>query len=229
MNQICVKGPMGGVCSPNGGPCDPAHDTCQNDTYCCGPGCRIDNGDPVCVSGGTRPTNGMCNTAIAVGVFAPDLQCEWKAPPAGDPFPSHKQVLTTALVADLPDNSGSAAEIVIVTSNSTSGARAGDGAGGRIRILNGQTCAQVEVISAGPAVRDAATPAIGDLDGDGKPEIVTRANFPNNNTVVAFTWKTDHYDLMWQSQADGSTPGIDAWDGVSIHDIDNDGLPEVIC
>src|SRR6185436_5998980 len=46
MGQICVKAPMGssspGVCSKDGGPCNPAMDQCSNDTYCCGMGCRID-------------------------------------------------------------------------------------------------------------------------------------------------------------------------------------------
>src|SRR5438445_783371 len=82
---------------------------------------------------------------------------------------------------------GTAPDNGLVTSASTSGGRPADGADGRIRSLNGQTCAQAEVITAGPAVRDAATPAIGDLDGDGNPEIVTRANFPANNTLIAFT------------------------------------------
>ena len=71
MDQICVKAPMGmtgGVCSPNGGPCDPAHDMCGNDQYCCGAGCRIDgSNDPVCVSGGSRPVNTMCNTKASIG------------------------------------------------------------------------------------------------------------------------------------------------------------------
>src|SRR6266404_877024 len=108
MNQICVKGPMGGLCSPNGGPCNPAMATCQNDTYCCGADCRVDGkNEPVCVTGGTRPVDKTCNsTTVATGVFTPNLQCQWPQAPGnmplpGDPFPNHKQVLVTPLVADM--------------------------------------------------------------------------------------------------------------------------------
>src|SRR5450432_1276147 len=196
-DQICVAdGKGGGSCSPKGGACMADKD-CQNDTYCCSGTCRLDGAaDGVCVVGDTRPTNNACTTAIKQGVFAPGLQCQWSGPDATDPFPKHAQVLTTPLVADLPNDSGTAAEIIFVASDSTAGAEVGDGTGGRIRILNGQTCKQDEVITAGPAVRDAATPAIGDLDGDGKPEIVAHEAFPNNQKIVAFTWKTDHYDVM---------------------------------
>ncbi len=227
-NEICVKTADGGKCSPKGDACT-TDMQCQNDTYCCSGDCRQDGAaDGVCVVFDTKPQNKMCTTAFKAGVFAPNLQCQWTNPPAGDPFPMHRQVLTTPLVADLPNNSGAAAEIIFVASDSTIGATQGDGTGGRIRILNGQTCVQDEVIKAGPAVRDAATPAIGDLDGDGKPEIVAHENFPNNNKIVAFTWKTDHYDVMWESTTGAANADPGSWDGVSLHDLNNDGKAEVI-
>jgi hypothetical protein len=223
-------------------------DTCQNDTYCCGAGCRIDGStDPVCVSGGTRPVNNTCNTKAAIGVFTPILHCQW--PPCKENItgdagndsgcvpvppttaPAKVQVLVTPLVADMPtkrDPAGAtASNIIIVTSDSQAGAAAGDGTGGLIRILNGYTCAEEAAITAGPAVRDAATPAIADLDNDGTMEIVARENFPNNNKIVAFKWNGTAFAVMWEATGAASTdPG--AWDGISIHDLNDDGFPEVI-
>jgi len=216
--QVCVAQAMGGVCSTKGAACTKDSD-CQNDTYCCAGDCRIDkNPAGVCVTGDSRPTNSMCTTAIAVGVFAPDLQCSWTTPPAGDPYPNSKQVSTTPLVADLPNDSASAGEIVIVTMDKTGG----ESGEGRIRILNGQTCAHEEVISDGAGVSYAATPAIADLDGDGKLEIVTRLN---SGGTVAYTWKGTKFGVMWTSDSPG---GMAAWDGPSLVDLNNDGKPEVV-
>ncbi len=226
--DVCVKTADGGACSPKGNACT-SDAQCMNDTYCCSGDCRIDSAaDGVCVVFDTKPENLACTTAFKVGVFAPNLQCQWTGPTANDPFPKHSQVLTTPLVADLPNDSGTAAEIIFVASDSQAGAVQGDGTGGRIRILNGQNCAQDEVIKAGPAVRDAATPAIGDLDGDGKPEIVTHENFPNNNKIVAFTWRADHWDVLWESTTGAVNTDPGSWDGVSLHDLNNDGKAEVI-
>lgn len=225
--DVCVATETGGLCSPKGAACT-SDAQCMNDTYCCSGDCRVDKSpEGVCVVFDTKPQNNSCNTAIKQGVFSPSLQCKWSTPPAGDAFPNHRQVLTTPLVADLPNNSGTAAEIIFVASDSSAGAVQGDGTGGRIRILNGQSCEQVEVIKAGPAVRDAASPAIGDLDGDGKPEIVARQAFPNNAKIVAFTWKTDHYDVFWEGTG-MANPDPGSWDGLSIHDLNNDGKAEVI-
>src|SRR5579859_4071606 len=237
MDQICVKAPMGmtgGVCSPNGGPCDPMHDTCSNDQYCCGAGCRIDgSNDPVCVSGGSRPVNTMCNTKASIGAFAPDLQCEWKGPAATDPLPTSSRVLVSPLVADLPVNSMTAAEIIVVTTDKMGGSDNADGTGGGvIRILNGQTCKLEETLDLMPRVRDTATPAIADLDNNGTMEIVARTDGFTNNGIVAFTWDmaAGRYKVMWTAPMPGAPSGLKDhnWDGVSIHDIDDDGFPEII-
>jgi hypothetical protein len=162
------------------------------------------------------------------------LQCEWKAPPAGDPYPDRKHVLTTPLVADLPNDSGAAAEIVIVASNDSTGG-GGSATSAVIRILNGQTCAQDEVIADSLGVRDPAPPAIADLDRDGKLEIVARMN---DGTVAAFHWDDAQkkYVKWWRQgmlsgggggHGKGGGGGND-WAGVSIYDLDDDGFPEVV-
>jgi hypothetical protein len=229
---VCVLTDMGGLCSPNGGACtaEDAKTTCINDTFCCLPedGCMIEGVTAgTCVTNAARPVNALCKNTATVGLFSPDLQCEWTKPDANDPFPNSIHVLTTPLVANLPTESGTAGEIIIVTSDGAADATTG----GHIRILNGQTCQQIEVIAGKPedAVRDAATPAIADLDGDGKMEIVARLNGPQggNGGLIAFKFDGTKYGVMWRTPAAGD-PGKGAWDGVSIHDLNDDGKPEII-
>ncbi len=228
---------VAGSCAPGEGECT-SHDECSGDTYCCdAPDCLPAGEAPgVCIPFGTGPfgdQNPECEQDIVIGLFEPDVQCEWVMPPDGDPFPNHVNVLTTPLVADLPYDSGFPGEIVIVTYNFTDGgAEAGWGSNpayyGLIRILNGDDCSQVANIHdpAHPVVA-ASPPAIGDLDGDGLPEIVTQRAVTG---LVAFTWNpgTQTYETMWTSDGQSSLSSVSRWDGPALHDLDNDGLPEVI-
>jgi hypothetical protein len=251
-NALCIDG----TCRPIGNGCTSDAD-CPGDQRCCGAGCRTDGKtDGVCVPN-DGVDKGCKKDQVAIGVFAPSLQCQWKGPQPGDPFPGHNRVMATPLVADLPNDSGAAAEIIIVTSDESSGAGRGDvdldprgpsvdprygmpARGGVIRILNGQTCDQVEVISTGTAdtnvyVRGPATPAVADLDNDGTMEIVARVHNTDETStdtrIVAFKWNatSKKYEQYWMS-ASGTGPLLSngSWDGVSIHDLDNDGFPEVI-
>ncbi len=173
--------------------------------------------------------NNLINATI--GLFQADVQCEWTGPPPGDPFPDHVQVLTTPLVADLPFDSGVAKEIVIVTYNGLDGGSPAAGGTdparfGVIRILNGQTCEQIvnlddpenRVIAASP-------PAIGDINGDGFPDIVTHRALGG---VIAYAWNepAETYTGLWVAlETDISG---ERWDGLALHDLDDDGIPEVI-
>jgi hypothetical protein len=140
-DQACVKTDQGGICEPKGSPCTTNED-CTDDTFCCMADCRADGAtDAVCVPfGAGKPVDLNCKGDVAVGVFSPSVQCEWRGPKESDPEPGHRRVLTSPLIADLPNDSGPAAEIIVVTSDSQQGATDGDGTGGIIRILNGQTC-----------------------------------------------------------------------------------------
>jgi hypothetical protein len=99
---------------------------------------------------------------------------------------------------------------------------------GVIRILRGRDCALIETIgdAASYPLRQSAGPALGDLDGDGKIDIVARLN---TGGVVAFRWDGSKYVQMWSgAPAGGDISGFQVWDGPSIHDLDDDGKPEVL-
>lgn len=229
--EVCA----GMECVPTDGPCETDSD-CSGDTYCCAEGCLPDGEtEGWCIPYGLGPKgdiNDECIGDVVIGLFEPDVQCEWTAPPAGDPYPDHVNVLTTPMVAQLPYDSGVSGEIVLVTYNcADGGSEAGWGSNpacfGVIRILNGQTCAQIDTID-DPTHRviGATPPAIGDLDGDGLPEIVTLRAVSG---VIAFTWDaaTSRYATQWTA-LDSNIGSANRWDGPAIHDVDGDGQPEVV-
>ncbi len=230
---LCAEGLVcaAGICVRGGASC--AEDAqCQGDSYCCLSGCEPQG---QCIPYGTGPRGNVddtCTIEVVPGLFEARIQCEWTAPPPGDPFPDHVQVLTTPLVANLPNHSGHAAEIIIVTYNFTDGgAQAAAGTDARyfgvIRILNGETCEQLETID-DPEHRiiAASPPAIADLDADGMMEIVAQRA---GSGLVAFKWDVNEqrFKRYWVATETGYS-GVNRWDGPAIHDLDDDGFPEVI-
>ncbi len=120
---------------------------------------------------------------------------------------------------------------MIVSYNfSDGGAQSGHGSDpnyfGVIRVLNGQNCQQLETIRTQQQDDRLSTPSIGDLDGDGVPEIVTNRG---NGGLVAFRWDAaaGTYVTYWTSVAT-NLAGTNHYDGPSIHDLDDDGFPEVL-
>ena len=243
MDNSCVKSAdcQGGEvcaameCVPFDGNCVGNAD-CNGDTYCCAKDCLPQGELPgACIDFGLDPVGDShpdCEGPVPVGLFQADLQCEWLAPPANDPFPNHINVLTTAMAAPLPHLGAQSTELVIVSYNHTDGgAESGYGSNpayyGVIRVLDTRTCAQLETIhDPNNKMIAASPPAIGDLDGDGTPEIVTHRA---GTGVIAFKWDDNmsKYQTYWVAMNTGIANVI-RWDGPSIHDLDDDGFPEVI-
>lgn len=222
---------------------------CQFDTYC----------DPVkntCVPYGSGQNNAECRQVAIPGNFAPKTKCEFPlaVPIVGDLFPDHVDVQTTPLVARF----GKDAIPSIVAPFTIPVAKDYTEHLGVLRILKGTDCTQETVLGGKDLdldgeidwFRSSASPAIGDLDGDGLPDIVAfmssgTTTATQAETMMAFTKKTGNWELLWKATlANGTTtfkanvPNVNStvgtsfgkgnWASPSIHDLDDDGVPEII-
>lgn len=227
-NQRCAYG----GCVIDLGPCA-SNDDCAGDSYC--------DADMRCTPYGTPPevTNDPgCERTITIGDFTPDEQCRWEGPPSGDPFEAWKQVYSAPTVADFNlDDDPSVLIPSIVVSTFESSAN-----GGILRLLDGRTCEE-QIALTDPADRliYASNLAIADLDGapDGRPEIVgTALSAPNTAAgLVAFKYDATagtFVRLWYGRRCDlGGEPRHTPNDwtnnnGPSIHDLDDDGVPEIL-
>jgi hypothetical protein len=204
-------------CGAVGGNCTMQSD-CQGDTYCCAADCRKDGrAMGVCIPGNVPP-GAACKGAATVGVFSPQIQCEWTDD-------SSSFVASSPVVADLP-NDAKSAEIVFVSFGTVAGS---DGANtgrttGVVRIISGNDCRLLETISDPPA-RANTTPALADLDGDGTVEIVA---LKDDGKPVAFRWNGTRYATWWSASTGPAIRESQVWSAVSIHNLDDDNVPEVL-
>ncbi len=150
---------------------------------------------------------GDCSNEAPANSFDPDVQWTWNG----------GAVITTPLVANLTDDDGDGKidlcdvpDVVVV---------AGELAA-TIRVLDGATGTEQLAFSMG--VNGQVTPAIGDIDNDGFPEVVAGVGaLLGSLSVVAF----EHDGTVkWQSEPVWPQ---DQGGGLGIADFDNDGSPEV--
>jgi len=175
-----------------------------------------------------------CAREAVPGVFVPGVQCEWLGPAVGEPHPDHKNVLGSPMVADFGLNAGggefSNPYIVFIATNGVDGGPetsqgTDPGVFGVIRIIDGKTCDLLYTIDA-PTMISSPSVALGDLDLDGRPEIVAPRTIGG---LVAFTYSevADAWQVLWETTSTfGDT--LTDWTGPSIHDLNDDGQPEVM-
>jgi hypothetical protein len=216
------------ACIPDLGTCA-SNDECSSDSRCV---------SGVCVPWGTPPaerSDPTCTRSIDIGSIEPDVQCRWTGPPMDDPFSSHVHVMATPVVVDFDfdDDPATLRPSIVFATFPTVGSY---GMPGVLRVIDGATCAhQFTAADPADAVMSPAPVALGDLDGDGRAEIVAAAH---RGGVLAFAWDagTGRFVRRWRSgtcdgaggRAPDATGGTDRWSGPSIHDLDDDGAPEVI-
>ncbi|MDC0670533.1 FG-GAP repeat domain-containing protein [Nannocystis radixulma] len=183
-----------------------------------GPGTTTDatTGEPidVCKVQDDMDAVGECDQEAPPDSFDPELQWTWTGP-NGDAYS-----IVTPLVANLTDDNADGVidlcdtpDIVVVASPSSGSV----GQPGRVYVLDGATGTQHAVFAT--AVDHTVTPAIGDIDGDGLPEIVTSVVGGN---PIAF----EHDGAPKWTSASGWP---EAYSGsIALGDVDNDGDVEIL-
>ncbi len=190
----------------------------------CGPGSRPGTGDdqpgdddasvPVDLCKVQDDTNGigMCDDVAPPNSFEPELQWSWTGPGL------ERDSIVTPLVANMTDDNADGAidlcdvpDVIVVAGASTGGS-------GHIYILDGKTGTQHRMIAT--PVDVTVTPALGDLDHDGIPEIVT---VESGGRLFAF----DHLGNVKWGPA-GQWAGSAYLGAIALADIDHDGDVEII-
>jgi len=215
-------------CVSDLGPCT-TNDDCWGDSYCEEGRCV-----PYGVPAGYDHDD-TCERSIDIESLVPEVQCRWTGPPTGDAHPASFQVMATPVVIDL-DLDGDPATLapsIVFASFPTAGSYRNPGV---LRVIDGATCAQQYTFpDAADAVMSPAGVAAGDLDGDGRAEIIAEGH-DGGLKAFHFNAATGVFARLWTSGvcdgAGGRTPdntgGPDEWAGPSIHDLDDDGSPELI-
>ncbi len=158
-------------------------------------------------------------TPPTAGEFNPVLEWNWFG---SETVPASNQVMCTPKAANLNDDNGDGLidnedipDIIFITfsgvyadNNARLRAISGDGGGELFTVVS-------EVASPG------FSPAVGDIDGDGLPEILV---FTNTLNLLAFE---NDGSLKWKS-AETTTVYNPGRSAITIADIDADGLPEIL-
>ncbi len=184
-----------------------------------------DVGFPGAACVGQSERNGRpCKDTAPADAFEPDVQWSWSSE-------AYPECYVTPLVANLTDdnedgqvNLDDTPDVVVIVMRRSlviDGADRLPGEG-RLVVLSGDTGAlhfQIPV-----PVNGTVTPAIGDINGDGLPEIVAvDGSFPENGSVIAF----DHTgQTLWTSPY--TTTGREQFGAVALADLEGDGSVEVL-
>jgi len=229
--EICTHG----TCIPDQTCND--DDDCDFDTYCneatmlCEPWDVADPGaDDACLQ-------------IAVpGLLSPTVRCQFSTAPGGDPFPNHVDVQGTPVVVNFNQPADSGPPSIAASFTATVvGSYTEDL--GVIRVLSGEDCSLEANLGGvdvdGDLVVDwtvsSASLAVADLDGDGIAEIVA---YGADGSTLAFKKTGAVWGLLWKAPLPVGAPWTACnpannrcslgWAGPSIHDLDDDGAPEII-
>jgi hypothetical protein len=193
------------------------------------------DGDLPLPDGGVVEIDGSvphCSYVPPIGVFDPQMECRWNTPVE---FPTSNDVVMTPVVANLTDDNGDGVvdtrdipDIAFISYNFATGCCNSPGV---LRVVSGKcgtdghTIAHFSVDT--PVLDNSGGVAIGDITGDGTPEIVamTRSGgcvaYTNDGTVI---WQSIHPQVTSPAiDSDHYTGGQPA-----IDDLDGDGVGEVI-
>ncbi|MES1241964.1 MAG: CARDB domain-containing protein [Acidobacteriota bacterium] len=156
-------------------------------------------------------TGASCDFHPPVGSFSPQVEWQWTG---SQVLPASNQVMMTPAVIDLTGDG--VPEVVFTTYEG-----ANYNTDGHLRAVDGRTGAALFTVT-DPSldVRGAGSVAVGDIDLDGRPEILAVAE--SGDRLLAFE---NDGRFKWRS---GEIPGGVNWGGAALADLDRDGTPEIV-
>ena len=207
-SEICCA--AGEICTSN--QCFTPSVSCI-DSYMCDNGQYCDKALQTCLP---NPPGEVCKAEPHGGAVQPTLVWYWgETAPAVEP--AHVQVMSAPMVADM--NNDTIPEVVFNTFSG--GSYQGNGI---LRILNGKTGELIASSDRNVLMTDGGSQvALGDLDGDTIPEIVT-CSAEYKLAVFNFDPETNAISLRWKSTNPMRECGQG---GPGIADFNGDGKPEV--
>lgn len=234
---LCCEGEdvcLGGACVMPGEACELTEE-CNLDEIC----------EPTLGQCVPRSSVNVCEFIPPVGEFSPEIACSW---PSGTLTvnPGRDRVVMAPVVANLTDDNGDGLtntddtpDLVFLSNDGGCCNKPGT-----LRIVSGQcnpdgSMQEIASINHVQMIHDGSL-AIGDLDGDGVPEIVAigyngalgNNNVQNPQGVVALKRVTDDgsdWEVMWRN-TEYPTWNVHSRGGaiISLADLDGDGNPEVV-
>ena len=150
--------------------------------------------------------------------FDPVVSYAWRADPEETPnvpMPEHDQVMMTPAVVDITGDG--VPEIVFSTFSGSN-----YNADSILRAVNGRTYASVfDLTDEDSRVSGSSSLAIGDIDGDGRNEIVAVQS--GGQGLIAFDDYSTGWEIKWTTGSFGMS-----WDGAYLVDLDGNGRVEVV-
>jgi hypothetical protein len=200
-----------------------ANTDCSSDSVCGGASCKPWTDFPQ-----ARQFDLSCRNNIDLPSLRPQVQCHW--PPAAGPaqFPASLQVISTPMVVDfdLDDNPATSHPSIVFISY------AGNlsDVNGVLRVIDGADCRELYSFQdAEHPFLPEVSPALGDIDGDGRPDIVvvdTERNGVSTRTGLAVFSAAGTAFARASRQNSSLTSRIK---GISIADVANDNtVPEIL-
>jgi hypothetical protein len=199
---------------------------CSADSMCAGSICQ-----PWDILPEGRRFADTCRTDVDLPSVIPEVQCQWPGTALPTAFPEQVQVISTPMVIDFDsdnDPTSSNPSIVFISYQGIFNQNTGS-----IRVIDGETCALQDTITGQFPFTPQVPVALGDINGDGRPDIVAADEEPVGaairSGIAIFELDGTGPVPKFKSMANGRirSSGTGKILGFALHDVDGDDRPEI--